>query len=395
MLFQSLAPQHRLGSALKHLFIIGKYTSRVSLEEVLRQRYSGHTVQLYSRGRAALAEAIRVATNDSKTGSVAITGYTCFSVEQAVIAAGLKPIYLDINPDTIHFGGSELSKALKSHKDIKAVVVQNNLGVPADMKSIEKFTKEHKIAIVEDLAHSAGTSYADGREAGTVGDVTMLSFGKGKAIDTVNGGAVVVRNATLKVKPTKPVLRVRFKDSFRDRIYPFLGVIIRGLFKVYVGKYLLAASYKLRLMVRSADGEVDTNRGLSKWQARLALEQLLNLDSEVANRQLIAKKVFDAFKVSFVQSSREDNASLVRIPFLVKNREEVLASLKRADIFIEDVWYDSPLSPLRYQKRSLIKTEDLPKSVKITSAVVNFPTHRNVKDSDIKIAARVINEVTK
>lgn len=394
MLFQSLAAQHNLGSALKHLLIAGRATSRVSLKEVLRQRYDGHTVELYSRGRAALTEAIRIAAN-GKAGAVAITGYTCFSVEQAVLAAGLRPVYVDINPDTLHFGGSGLKQAIERNKDLRVVVVQNNLGVPADMIAIEKVAKEYGLSIVEDLAHGAGTSYADGREAGTVGDVTMLSFGKGKAIDTVNGGALIVRNATLKMKPAEPLGNVKFKDRFRDRVYPLLGVIIRGLFGVGVGRYLLAASYKLHLMVRSADGEVEVDKKLPNWQARLALEQLIDLDNEVSRRQQVAKKIFKELDVDFVGMSKDENASLIRVPFVTKSRKDILSKLKQEGIFIEDIWYDSVLSPTRYHKRSQINTKTLPKSDNVVAIVVNFPTHRNVKDKDIKIAARIINGVSR
>ena len=67
---------------------------------------------------------------------VLITSLTCYAVVEAVKSAGFTPVFADIDPKTLHFNGDTIEKAFKKHKDIKAVIVQNNLGYPADITSI-------------------------------------------------------------------------------------------------------------------------------------------------------------------------------------------------------------------------------------------------------------------
>ena len=193
MIFQALGARYGFVAAVKHAFAHGTEHDSERLRQALVKRYGGEAV-LYQKGRSALAAAIRIATGGG--GSVAISGLTCYSMVQAVEAAGCTPVFVDIREKDLHFGAKELTTAIKKHPDVKAVVIQNMLGIPADIMAIAAVAKENKIALIEDLAHSAGAQYADGREVGTVGDITMLSFGRDKAIDSVNGGALVVRNHT-------------------------------------------------------------------------------------------------------------------------------------------------------------------------------------------------------
>ena len=95
MIFQSLAPQFNFNEALKHLFSGGEEEDANALKNHLLEKYEGKSVELYGKGRAALAEAVRIAT--SGEGRVLVTGLTCNSVEQAVTAAGCRPIFVDIS----------------------------------------------------------------------------------------------------------------------------------------------------------------------------------------------------------------------------------------------------------------------------------------------------------
>ncbi len=81
MIFQALGAKYSFGAALAHLVAKGTPTDSEALRQALSTRYGGEAV-LYCKGRAALAEAIRLATGG--TGKVAISGLTCYSVVQAV-----------------------------------------------------------------------------------------------------------------------------------------------------------------------------------------------------------------------------------------------------------------------------------------------------------------------
>ncbi|MBP9131599.1 DegT/DnrJ/EryC1/StrS aminotransferase family protein, partial [Candidatus Saccharibacteria bacterium] len=129
----------------------------MKLESLLDGRYDG-SVYLFYKGREALRQAMLAA--DLKKGSaVAINGFTCFVVDEAVTEAGLKSEYLDIDKDQLHFTAKTLEKAVKSNPKIKAVIIQNTLGYPCDIVGIEAICKKNGLLLIEDLAHSFGLVY--------------------------------------------------------------------------------------------------------------------------------------------------------------------------------------------------------------------------------------------
>ena len=291
---------------------------------------------------------------------ILITSLTCHAVVEAVKSAGFTPVFADVDEKTLHFNGETIEKAFKKHKDIKAVIVQNNLGIPADIKSIKTAARKHNLVIIEDLAHCAGISYADGKEAGLIGDFVALSFGKGKSIDTISGGALVIRSKeitytergrfkTKEVKmPKEPTKRPKFGDRFRDRFYPLFGAIIRGLYHVHLGKLFTSFLLKTHQIKRSADAILDAKVRLTYWQAKLALKQ------------------FEALP---------KNRLPIREFYLVDDRDIVLKELARAGFIMDDTWYDIPVSPKRCYKKVKFPENECPVATEIAKHIVNLPTH--------------------
>ena len=386
MIFQAMGARYSLGRALRVFFATGTAADTRRLKRELFLRYEGE-VTVYRKGRAALAEAIRLATGG--TGGVAISGLTCYSVVQAVEAAGCTPVYVDIDEGSLNFGGKQLAKAYKKHSDIRAVVVQNMLGIPADIKAIESFVTNHGVSLIEDLAHSAGSRYADGREVGTVGDFTMLSFGRDKALDAVNGGALIVRT-TGYPRAHEPRRAARIGDQIRDRIYPLLAWKSRKLYPIRLGRYIMAAALKLKLVIRSADGAVMIDEGLPRWQARLAYEELIRLDQTVRERRSVASCYEKQAIAGVLPTAFGSGVSLVRLPLLRDDRDEVIKRLSGAGIQANDIWYDVPVSPQRFYEQANFPVEECPISVKISSRLMNLPTHRQISTVEVKRIAEVV-----
>lgn len=390
MIFQAMGAKYSFGDVVHHLFQIGSQKDLNLLKSELTLRYSGEAT-LYRKGRAALAEAIRIATGGS--GSVAISALTCYSVVEAVEAAGCTPVYIDIQDETLHFDAESLKKSLMGNTDIKAVVIQNMLGIPVDIASIHKVTVDSKLTLIEDLAHSAGAHYSDGREVGTVGDITMLSFGRDKAIDAVNGGALVVRSGGLP-RPQVPSQRPRFIDQFRDRIYPIVAWKTRVLYPLK-GVYIMSIAIKLKLVVRSADGGVNTDETLSSWQGKLALKQFDRLSDSAESRRNKTHLYSKFLTRELPAAAYEDGATPIRVPLLVSNRDEVVAYLKSHNIQVNDIWYDVPVSPRRYFKKVSYPEAENPNAVRIASQLINLPTHERMTNSQIELVAGLVNEVAK
>lgn len=353
MIFLGQAANYSFGAMLKHLFACGRPRHSLALRQALAQHYqvSGsepeQRVLLYHTGRSALCAAV-IATMP-KGSAVIITGLTCIAVVRAVRAAGCIPVFADINPETFQFDEQTLQKAIDKCKhmryNVKAIVVQNTLGRPLEVSAVEKIAQRHQLTIIEDLAHCAGRFYPDGREVGTVGAAVALSFGKGKAIDTIEGGALVLRDPELKM-PNPPAFRPRRADRWRDRWYPCFGWLIRGFYHLHLGKALTAVLLKMHWIAKSADAELNLDVALTHWQAKLALAQLAKLPKTVLREGL-----------------------------LVRDRHQLLEQLAAKGYFLDEIWYDVPVSPARYLKEANFNAEECPETARIAGQMLNLPTY--------------------
>jgi len=333
-------------------------------------------VALYHTGRSALAAGLKavVPKENGEHPGVIVNSLTCYAVVQAVKAAGFVPVFADVDLETLHFNGETIEKALKKHKNVRAVIVQNNLGIPAHINSIIKTAEKHNLLIIEDLAHSAGISYNStardtatdslkfekNKEAGTVGVATILSFGKGKSVDTSEGGALVLRIDSVTYKdsrgrfktklvrtPKQPEKRPKLSDSLRDRWYPFFGRLIRFFYRFNLGKKFTSLLLKLHWIKKSADASLDTKTRLTFWQAKLALKQLEELP---------------------------ENRPPLREFYIVENRDEVLRKLEEKGFVMSDTWYDCPIAPERYFKKVDFTPKECPVATEISKHIVNLPT---------------------
>ena len=361
--FLGLSSQYTFSDTVHHTLAIGDEYQLPELRAFLAAHYGAtfdHTA-VYANGRTALNVAIRgVAPRGSK---IVVTSLTCYAVIQAVKAAGCVPIFADVNKETLHFGAKELEKALEGETSVKAIIIQNNLGIPVNIEEIEKVAKLHKLSIIEDLAHCAGVRYPDGREAGTVGRVAVLSFGKGKSIDAVSGGAVVFTDP-LDPPVKQPVNPPRHSDNFRARFYPLFSAIIRRLYYVHpkAGKAMTAFLLKTKQIKRSADGAVDPKTRLTHWQCKLALRQLRSMPHR-------GRKPLRDF-------------------YLVRNRDEVLAGLEKKGYYFSDIWYDMPVAPKRYFTKADFHPEECPVAAELAKQIVNLPTWYD--PAELRSAKRLI-----
>ncbi len=176
---------------------------------------------LVSSGKAAftlILQALKELSPDR--GEVLVPAFTCYSVPASVARAGLRIRLCDMQPESLDFDFAQLSEMLPqrtgnrqtggisggggpqvlkvpepesaeaSKNRILAVVPTHLFGIPADVPRLRKLVKGSGIAIVEDAAQAMGEEIGDGK-AGTLGDVSFFSLGRGKALSTVEGGVIL------------------------------------------------------------------------------------------------------------------------------------------------------------------------------------------------------------
>lgn len=388
MIFLGQASNLSAGQAWGRLLACGGRKQSERLRNALADRYGvqPHNVALYHTGRSALTAALQ-AVAPAGGVDVIIPGLTCIAVVRAVKAAGCRPVFVDITREHLEYDYQQLENVLRdqcrgqssyttkisestnnSQKTLdkkekvcynrKIILVQNTLGISWHVEKIEQLAQKYQATIVEDLAHCTGRLYADGREAGTVGAAAALSFGKGKAIDTTSGGAVILRNQQRAAQPQR---RPKLADRLRDRWYPWFGWLVRSLWRVYIGRILLAIFVKLHWIQLSADAELSLDTRLTHWQAKLALRQLPDLP------------------VTKLRDFR-----------LVRDRDQVLRQLRQHGYFLDEIWYDTPVSPKRYAEEADFPARTCPHTVQIAAQIINFPTWYSAKQ--LREAYEIVKE---
>ena len=349
---------------LQHTFTIGHHSDRTALCSFLAQKYQAkdeNSAILTKNGRSALCLALKSTINRGST--VIVNGFTCHAVLEAIKAAGMKPAYADINTKALHFDAVTLKNTLKKHPEAKAIIVQNTLGIPIDITTIEQIAKKHGLIIIEDLAHCTGVFYPDGRECGTVGAATALSFGKDKSIDTVTGGAVIFRSPSS--QPIQaPSKSPKFSDVFRARFYPLFGAINRAFTYVHLSKLWMNLLLKLHLIERSADSPLDLDRRIPNFVAKLALIKFKKLPNS--------------------------GRTPLRSFYFVNNRDAVLKELRKNGYYFDSLWYEKPISPIRYYSKTHFPEDECPIAVNVASSIINLPTY--YKKTDLKLAIKIIEE---
>lgn len=121
---------------------------------------------------------------------VVTTPLTFAATVNAILMAGAKPVFADVN-DSGCIDPIEVSE--KITPKTQAMIPVHLAGVPCDMDSLVSIGKNMGFTVIEDCAHGIGGTYK-GYELGTLGDYGVFSFYPTKNIASGDGGMVVSRN---------------------------------------------------------------------------------------------------------------------------------------------------------------------------------------------------------
>lgn len=142
-----------------------------------------------TNGSAALHLALVVA-GVTPGDAVVVPDFTFAATANAVMLAGARPYFVDIDPASWTIDPALVEKVLSEGDDIAAVIAVDVLGHTADIDALQPICAERGVPLIEDAAGAIGASYRN-RPAGGLGDVGMFSFNGNKAVTTGGGGALV------------------------------------------------------------------------------------------------------------------------------------------------------------------------------------------------------------
>lgn len=127
---------------------------------------------------------------------VAVAAFSWPAPANAVVRAGARPVFVDIEPRTLGMNPELLSSVLAARRGIKAVIPVHAFGAIADIAGIKGAAQAQGIPVLEDAACALGVRL-DGRSAGTWGIAGCFSFHPRKVATTGEGGAIVTSDRAL------------------------------------------------------------------------------------------------------------------------------------------------------------------------------------------------------
>ena len=146
----------------------------------------GAPTTVVSSGTAALHCAY--AAIGVEPGDEIITPPITFIATQATAALmGAKIVFADVQADTANIDPKAVEAAITSKT--KAIVAVDYAGHPADLDELRVIADKYNLYLIEDAAHSIGSTYK-GRPIGSIADITTFSFFPTKNLTTAEGGAV-------------------------------------------------------------------------------------------------------------------------------------------------------------------------------------------------------------
>jgi dTDP-4-amino-4,6-dideoxygalactose transaminase len=336
----------------------------------------------YNSGTASLAAAICAAIRNKPTEKpeVIFPAYGCPDMISSAVFAGAKPVLVDLQDDRPWMNLDLLSASINSNT--VAVVAVDLLGIPECIAVIRSIVDNADVLLIEDSAQ-AFPLRVDKLFWG--GDLVVLSFGRGKPVTLLGGGAVLVRDPALgKLLPEGAShygagrlirLMAMLYNLMRS---PHLYWIPQGLPFLHLGDTRYHPLTAIESMDPARLRLLDRN--ISEYQHH-------NNDVQTALADIVKgtdaseEALIDLPAVCQVQSHRR----LLRYPLLIQAewRDRIYRRLRNAGLG-PSLLYPSSLPRIPGLKDLLHGQENFPAAEAFAGRILTLPTHDRVQHADIR-----------
>lgn len=353
---------------------------RRTLRERLAHDRGASMVRLYGSGTQALRDAIALACRRAGAGMVALPAFTCFDVAAAAVGAGadLRITLYDIDPATLAPDPDSLRGAL--HRGAQVVVVSPLFGYPVDWDALLREAGDQGAVLVEDAAQGHFAQWR-GRVLGSLGDISVLSFARGKGWTGGAGGALLLRGPEVE-KEEKTIPSSGSAAEFRVLTHLAAQWLLGR-----PGLYALPAALPWLRLGETIYHEVPPGRPMTRAAAAAALAHLAASSHEAERRRNAARGLSEALRGSAIQPVRAlsgASPSYLRLPVRVPGGSAQLMMDPRAGRLGVAVGYPATLAQLPAVRRRLDAVPGMrwPGAEELVRGLVTLPTHSLVSSDD-------------
>jgi perosamine synthetase len=302
-----------------------------------------------SSGSASLDVALR--HYNLRGREVIVPTNTFISTPNGVIFAGGKPVFAEMNPQTLGIDVDDVKRKV-TDKTAGVIVVHIAGLVCPEIRELKAFCENKGLFLIEDCAHAHG-AMLDGQKAGTFGNIGCFSFYPTKVMTACEGGMIVTNNEDF----IKEARCVRTCGQNADRLMVVLG----------------------------------HNWRMSELSAIVGLNQLEHLDEFIAKRNQVAgwyeEALGDIESVRLFRFSSRFRHSYYKYPLLLADgidRLKVAALLKeKYQIEAGHVYYPPCHLHPYYMETYGTKMGDFPVAEGVLKQVLCLPMHYGVTKENV------------
>jgi dTDP-4-amino-4,6-dideoxygalactose transaminase len=357
------------------------------------------------KARVALYTALK-ALGIGPGDEIIMPGYTCVMNVNPIKYLGVKPIYVDIEPDTFNINPDLIETKITPRT--KVILAQHTYGYPCDMDKILVIAQRHNLAVIEDCCLSLGSTYRE-RLVGTFGRAAYFSFQWNKPITTGLGGMLITADEIL----AKEIQRLRDTEMCRPSskdtavlaaelivhqlfIYPRTAALAQRIFRFLAKKGYIVGSYSTTEYTPTM--APDFFKAMSSVQASWGFGRANKIDQNIAHRRKMAELYDELLPQKGFPSQTYDksvmNPVLVRYPLRIQEKNEALKQAASAGVELGS-WFECPLHQIETSFDQYDYTPGMcPEAEKASREVVNLPVHPRAGEKTVRRTVEFINRFT-
>jgi dTDP-4-amino-4,6-dideoxygalactose transaminase len=308
---------------------------------------------------------------------VITTPLTFCATVSAILHVGATPVLADVMEDG-NIDPTSIAKRITPRT--RAIIPVHLAGAPCDMASIWKLAKKHKLFVIEDAAHAAGTIYR-GRQLGNEkfpSDAVCFSFYATKNMTTGEGGMITVNN-----------------DALASRIKM---LSLHGINKDAWNRYREDGSWYYEVV------ESGFKYNLSDLQSAVGIHQLHKLERFIEFRTRYAGLYQDAFagmaEIELPEIPRNGRhawhlyALRLNLDLMTIDRSRFISELKIRKIGASVHFIPVPLHPFFKQWANRPENQ-CPRALELYPRLVSLPLYPAMTEQEVQYVARSVREIVR
>lgn len=163
-----------------------------ALEEALAEYLQVPYLSLFTNGTLPLIAGLQ---EEGISGEVITTPFSFVATTHALWWNGIKPVFADIDPVTCNLNPECIEAAVTSRTT--AIMPVHVYGTPCDTVAIQRIADKYGLKVIYDAAHAFGVR-VKGESLLKEGDMSALSFHATKVYNTIEGGALIMKDENMK-----------------------------------------------------------------------------------------------------------------------------------------------------------------------------------------------------